>query len=165
MVETEFVIRCSGRVEYAKALIIGAIFTYGIMKFHSLSPIQFPLNTAYMVIWGVVALFIIAAFIRAKIQYIDVNSEGVTMHAGLINKKTNYAPYSKIDNVKIDRNLIERVFFLGTLGIDTAASDQIEIQMANVPSHYLTRIQAYIQKKTEDAHAQTLAPPPAPRRF
>jgi putative membrane protein len=165
MVETEFVVRCSGRIDYLKAIAFGVLFGYGAMRLHTFSFVPpFSLNMAYMAIGGFAALLIIAAFIRAKIQYIDVDSEGVTMHTGLINKKTTYVPHRRIDNVKINRSLIERIFFLGSLGIDTAGSNQVEIQMNNIPSHYLDRMQAYIQRKMEEAH---MPPPeqPKPRRF
>ncbi|MEM4271990.1 MAG: PH domain-containing protein [Candidatus Bilamarchaeaceae archaeon] len=165
MVETEFTVRCSGRIDYAKAIALGIVFAYAAGKAHSLSFVPaFSLNMAYIIIGGFAALLIIVAFIRAKIQYIDVDSEGITMHSGLINKKTSYIPYRRIDNVKINRNLIERIFGLGSIGVDTAGSNQVEIEMDNIPYHYLERMQAYIKRKSEEAHLHP-EEHPQPRRF
>ena len=165
MVETEFAVRCSGRIDYLKAIAFGIAFGYGAMRLHAYSFVpSFSLNLAYMLIGGFAVLLVIVAFIRAKIQYIDVDSEGVTMHTGLINKKTMYVPYRKIEEVKINRSLIDRIFFLGSLGIDTAGTAQVEIQMNNVPSHYLDRMQAYIRRKMEEARMEP-PPQPKPRRF
>lgn len=164
MVETEFVVRCSGRIAYAKAIALGIVFGYAAMRLHGLSFVPpFSLNMAYMVVGGFAALMMVVAFIRAKIQYIDVDSEGVTMHTGLINKKSVYVPYRRVDGVRINRSIIDRIFLLGSLGIDTAGSNQVEIQMENIPSHYLDRMKAHIQKKTEEAHYEARREPERPK--
>jgi putative membrane protein len=155
MVETEFVVRCSGRIQYAKAIIVGAILTYAAMRAHNW--VEFPVMTAYEAIWGLAIFYIIISFVRAKIQYIDIDSEGITMHTGLVNKKTRYVPYERIDNIKVDRNIIERIFFLGSLGVDTAGSNQVEIQMRDIPSHYLDRMISSVQKRVSEARGR--APP------
>jgi len=138
MVETEFVVRRSGRMDYVRALfgaaIIAAIFTWVNTTY------ALPLELIYSIVVVLTILSIVAAFIRAKVQYIDIDDEGITMHAGLFNKKTTYVPYERVTNVQIHRSFAERLFLLGTLQVDTAGSHRIEIVMHNIPSKYLDKI-------------------------
>ena len=138
MVETEFVVRCSGRMEYATTVIAALVLAYIVFTLHNW--IAFPLDTVLLVVGGIVAISIAVSFVKAKIQYIDVDSEGVTMHAGLLNKKTVYVPYERVTNIHINRSLLERIFMLGTLQIDTAGTNVKEINMRNIPSQYLDKI-------------------------
>lgn len=138
MIETEFVVRRCGRMDYVRALfgaaVMAAILTWANTMY------VIPLELLYSLVVVLTVLSIVAAFIRAKVQYIDIDDEGVTMHAGLFNKKTTYVPYERVTNVQIHRNFIERIFMLGTLQIDTAGTHQVEIIMHNIPSHYLNKI-------------------------
>ncbi|MCP4646891.1 MAG: PH domain-containing protein [bacterium] len=138
MVETEFEVRRSGRMDYIRALfgaaIMAAIVTWVNMAY------VLPLELIYSVIVGLTVISMVAAFIRAKVQYIDIDDEGITMHTGLFNKKTTYVPYERVTNVQIHRNFVERLFLLGTLQVDTAGTHRIEIIMHNIPSHYLDKI-------------------------
>ena len=138
MVETEFVVRCSGRMDYARAVFGAAVMAVIFMWVNTMHAI--PLNLLYSLVVILAGISIVAAFIRAKIQYIDVDDEGVTMHTGLFNKKTTYVPYERVTNIQVRRSFVERLFMLGTLQIDTAGTHQIEIIMHNIPSHYLDKI-------------------------
>ncbi|MBD3398288.1 PH domain-containing protein [Candidatus Micrarchaeota archaeon] len=138
MVETEFVVRCSGRMDYVRAVfgaaIMGGIFTWVNQTY------PLPLELLYSLVAILTVISIVAAFIRAKIQYIDVDDEGITMHRGLFNKKTTYVPYERVTNVQVHRSFWERLFMLGMLQIDTAGTNQKEIVMYNIPSHYLDKL-------------------------
>jgi uncharacterized membrane protein YdbT with pleckstrin-like domain len=143
MVETEFVVRCSGRMDYVRALF-GAAIMAGILTWVDRT-YALPLELLYSIIAVLAITSIVAAFIRAKIQYIDIDDEGITMHAGLFNKKTTYVPYERVTNVQVHRDFIERLFLIGTLQIDTAGSNRIEVVMHNIPSHYLGKIAKSVQ--------------------
>jgi len=145
MVETEFVVRCSGRMEYVTAIIAALVLAYIVFTLHNW--IAFPLDTALIMLGALAAVSIVISFVKAKIQYIDVDSEGVTMHIGLLNKKTTYVPYERVTNVHINRSLLERVFMLGTLQIDTAGTNMVEISMRNIPSQYLDKIAKSVHRK------------------
>ena len=138
MVETEFVVRRSGRMDYVRALfgaaIIAAIFTWVNATY------PLPLELIYSIVVVLTIISIVAAFVRAKVQYIDIDDEGITMHAGLFNKKTTYVPYERVTNVQIHRSFVERLFLLGTLQVDTAGTHKVEIIMHNISSQYLDKI-------------------------
>ena len=144
MVDTEFIVRCSGRIEYAAAIIAAIMLAYAAFTLRNW--ISFPLDTVLLLIGALAAFSIIVSFVKAKIQYIDVDSEGVTLQLGLFNKKTTYVPYERITNIHVNRSILERVFMLGTLQIATAGTNAIEINMHNVPSHYLNKVAKKVSK-------------------
>lgn len=136
--QTDFIVRCSGRLEYASTLIGAAILGYIILRLHNWVP--FPVDIFLLFVGLVAAISIVISFIKAKIQYIEVDSEGITMHMGLFNKKTTYVPYERVTNVSVHRSFLERIFRLGSLQVDTAGTNQAEISMHNIPSNFLERI-------------------------
>ena len=136
--QTDFIVRCSGRLEYATTIIGAVILCYVVLRLHNWVP--FPLDILFLFIGLVAAISIVISFIKAKIQYIEVDSEGITMHIGLFNKKTTYVPYERVTNVGVHRTLLERIFKLGSLQVDTAGTNKAEINMRNIPSKYLDRI-------------------------
>ena len=136
--QTDFIVRCSGRLEYTSALIGAVILSYLLMRLHNW--VSFPIEAILLFVWLVTAISIVISFIKAKIQYIEVNSEGIMMHTGLFNKKTTYVPYKRITNVGVHKNFLERFLKLGCLQIDTAGTNMVEISMRNIPSKYLDRI-------------------------
>ena len=138
MMHTEFVVRCSGRMEYAGTLIGAAILSYILITINKW--VVFPLDLFLGLVWAIAIVSIVIAFVKAKIQYIEVDDEGITMHIGLFNKKTTYVPYERVTNIAVHRNLLERVFLLGSLQIDTAGTNRAEINMKNISAKYLDMI-------------------------
>ncbi len=144
MIHTDFIVRCSGRIEYTRTILSAGILGYILFRIHNW--INFPLELAIGIILIISILLILIAFIRAKIQYIEIDEEGMTLHGGLFNKKTTYVPYKRITNIAVHRSIIERVFLLGSLQVDTAGTNQVEINMKNIPAEYLDRIIKSVHK-------------------
>ena len=122
-------------MDYVRSVLAALVFTFVLLRLNNW--VSFPLELVLGAVWGIAILSIVAAFIRAKIQYIEVDTEGVTLHMGLFNKKTTYVPYERITNVHINRGFVERLFLLGSLEIDTAGTAQVEIKVDSIPSKYL----------------------------
>lgn len=140
-----FVVRCSGRMEYANSIIWAVIVGYVITLVRNY--VEFPMET----VLGILAVFtlfaLIVANIRARIQYIEVKGEGLTVHKGLLNKRVMFIPYGRITNLRINRGILERIFMLGSVEVDTAGTNTVEVVMGNIPSHYLGRLQEAVQGK------------------
>lgn len=145
MPRTRLLVRCSGRKEYAGTLAGTAVLAYAILAIHNW--VEFPPEIPLAVLGIVALLSIFGAFVRAKIQYLEMDSEGLKMHVGLFNKQTVYVPYERITNTKVKRTLSERLFMLGTLEVDTAGTGRTEIIMHNIPSRYLDTLSRGIQKR------------------
>lgn len=152
MVETEFVVRRSGRREYFTAFVAAVVASFILFSLNNW--MELPLQALVFIVWVLAGVSGVISFIKAKIQYIDVDDEGITLHKGLFNKKTTYVPYERITNINVDHNFIDRVFMLGTLKVDTAGTTKTEITMGSIPNKYLEKmsgcISGYIGKKRHE---------------
>ena len=130
-------------MEYANsilwAVVVGYVIT--IAREH----VEFPLETALGILVAFTLFAMSLAHIRARIQYIQVKGEGLTVHKGLLNKKVMFIPYGRITNLRVNRSILERLFMLGNVEIDTAGTHNVEVMMWNIPSHYLGKLQEAVQ--------------------
>ncbi|MFA5411929.1 MAG: PH domain-containing protein [Candidatus Micrarchaeia archaeon] len=141
-------IHTTGRMMYAKALALAVLGSYAwmqITRFFSL-PAPIPIY-GYYLIWGLMLLAVIAAFIRSKLQTLEMTNDGVTSRTGIINVKTRFVPFSKVDNVRMERNIFDRIFMVGTIRVDTLASSGMEISMSEIPSRDLEEALNFIQSR------------------
>ena len=69
-----------------------------------------------------VLLTIIEQFIS-----LEIGDSDLIYKKGILSMKTTLIPYNKITDTRFNQTLVERIFGLGTLEVDTAGSDQIAI--------------------------------------
>lgn len=138
-------IHTSGRFMYAKAIILAAIASFAWMQIENFFHFSIPL--AYPIIAAFALLIILVAFIRSKLQSLEITDEGLTSRMGIINVKTMFIPYSKIDSVHVSRTIFDRIFMLGTLRVDTLASLGVEFVMHDIPSRHLEEALQAIQSR------------------
>ncbi|HNT60503.1 MAG TPA: PH domain-containing protein, partial [Candidatus Bilamarchaeaceae archaeon] len=138
----------TGRIMYAKALLLAILGSYAWMEINRFFTLPAPIPTyGYYVIWGLMLLAAIAAFVRSRLQTLEVTGEGVTSRTGIINVKTRFIPFSKVDNVHVERNIFDRIFMVGKIRVDTLASSGMEISMGDIPSKDLEEALSYIQSR------------------
>ncbi|MDD2655639.1 MAG: PH domain-containing protein [Candidatus ainarchaeum sp.] len=152
-------IHTTGRMMYAKAIVLAVLGSYAWMqinKFFTL-PVPIPIYGYYLV-WGLMLLAAIAAFIRSRLQTLEVTNEGVTSRTGIINVKTRFVPFSKVDNVRMERNVFDRIFMVGTIRVDTLASSGMEISMTEIPSKDLEEALTFIQSRIHGGRHEGVPP-------
>jgi len=120
-----FKIVTSGRLYYT-FIIIGIIFVSLLFSLLGLF-IVLP----FVLIIGIICL--IVAYIFAQNHYIEFENNEIHAQVGLLNTKNLYAPYANIDHVEIKSDLIQKIFLLCELRIDTTGRGDTEIVMANIP--------------------------------
>ncbi len=128
-------INTSGRMMYTKAILLAVIAVFAWMQIEKFFRLSYP--AAYVIILVFALLIIIVAFIRSRLQSFEITDEGITSRIGIINVKTQFVPYNKIDSVNVSRSIFDRVFRLGTLRVDTLATIGTEIIMSDIPSRHL----------------------------
>ena len=151
-------VNTSGRIMYAKAILLAVIAVFAWMQIEKYFHLNYPL--AYLVIPAFALLIIIVAFIRSKLQSLEITDEGITSRLGIINVKTQFVPYSKIDSVSMSRTIFDRIFRLGLLRIDTLASIGTEIMMSDIPSHHLEEALQAIQSRIHPGGGRNEGVPP-----
>ena len=152
-------IHTTGRMMYVKAIVLALLGSYAWMQINKffLLPAPIPIY-GYYLIWGLMLLAIISAFIRSKLQTLEITNDGVTSRTGIINVKTRFVPYSKVDNVRMERNIFDRIFMVGTIRVDTLASSGIEISMGEIPSKDLEDALNFIQTRIHGGRHDAVPP-------
>lgn len=151
-------VNTSGRLMYAKAILIAAIALFAWTQVEKLFHIAYPI--VYLIIPAFALLIIIVAFVRSKLQTFEITDEGVTSRTGIISVRTQFVPYSKIDSVNMTRTIYDRIFRLGSLRIDTLASIGTEIVMSEVPSKHLEEALQAIQSRIHPGGGRNEGVPP-----
>ncbi len=104
-----------------------------------------------------------AAFLYFQNRYIHVEDEVLTVRQGVLTSKMSVIPFNKIDEIKTQYTLFDRVLGIGTIMIDTAGTSGVEVVFSNVPQEsinaFLGLFRQYRQKqeapKTEGGHGGT----------
>lgn len=151
-------VNTSGRIMYAKAVLLGAIAVFAWMQIEKYFHLSYP--PAYLIIPGFALLIIMVAFIRSKLQTLEITDEGITSRLGIINVRTQFVPYSKVDSVNMSRTIFDRIFRLGTLRIDTLASIGTEIVMNDIPSDHLEEALKAVQSRIHPGGGRHEGVPP-----
>jgi membrane protein YdbS with pleckstrin-like domain len=79
------------------------------------NPFAFAL-LAYFVMLIVVTLFVYNNFLY------EIDADGLRIESGVIYKRQVSLPYEQIQNVNIERTILDRIFGLSRIGIETAGS-------------------------------------------
>ena len=149
----------SGRFMYAKAMLIALIAVFAWMQVEKFFHLSAWSTAAYLIITAFAFLMIVVAFIRARLQTFEITDEGITSRTGILNVKTRFVPYSKIDSVHMSRNIFDRVLMLGTLRVDTLASMGEEIVMSDISSGHLEPALQAIQSRIRGGGGSEGVPP------
>jgi membrane protein YdbS with pleckstrin-like domain len=126
-------------------LILLSIVLFLIREF--LSDIFVPIIT---LVWVIGLIQIIYLSIHARFISLDIGENDLLFRKGVLSMKTNLVPYKKITDARFGQSIIERVFQVGTLEIDTAGSDRVSIRIPSVPFKDLERIISIVRSKRGD---------------
>ncbi len=150
MVDEEFSIKMSGRIYY---FTFTALFTVLVLiSYLSNSPRI--LGVGDFLFYGSLTLLfvlsLIISVVYTKVNEVEVTSSGVTARKGLLNTKTVFVPYHKVDNVRVNVSLIERIFGLGQLIVDSTGGSGLEIHMSYLPYPFLTKMLIVIKRNMHE---------------
>lgn len=76
-------------------------------------------GAAFLVCYGIAALGFYVRFRTLRYRWDD---DGVTRQWGLLFRRESFLSYKRIQDAKVSQGVVERVFGLGTITIETAAS-------------------------------------------
>ena len=155
--EAIFYLKPSGRIFYTALVIVYFLTVLGSAVawwFKVLPSFVFGLVLFGSSVLLLVSLVLVALYFQ--LSYIKVENDSVLLKKGLVNRKSTLIPFNRIDNVKTNANLVEMLFGLKTLMIDTSGSDEIEIVLDNIPVEQVERFMDYYNKWRE-VHARDAA--------
>ena len=93
----------------------------------------FRLQTCLGVLVGILGLasVLYAEFSRLTIRY-TVTDSRIIRKDGIIRRRTNQMPFNKIERVELDQGLIQRIFNLGDIVLDTGEDTIVLQSLGNV---------------------------------
>jgi putative membrane protein len=124
----------------------------------------------YLGIAGIIIFIAIIAFLRYWFFkfYIDYKLEEFVIENGIFNKTKTTIPFHKIQKVNIDQSLIQRVFNVHKVELDTAGSDEKEASIAAISQEMAFELKKQLLENTEkNSHLKgdTLSNEEQPKSF
>jgi putative membrane protein len=105
----------------------------------------------YLGIIGIIIFIGIIAFLRYWFFkfYIDNKLEEFVIENGIFNKTKTTIPFHKIQKVTIDQSLIQRIFSVYKLELDTAGSDKKEASISAISQEMAIELKKHLLENTK----------------
>jgi putative membrane protein len=102
-----------------------------------LERILFPLIAA---LWVIGIIFIAVAFVTSRFQTLTLEENGMLYQSGIISTRRILLSYAKITETTYTQGLVQRLFGVGTLFVDTAGGSNVAVRMNDVKHAELQKI-------------------------
>ena len=101
------------------------------------------------VIWLLCIFLALRAFISAQFQTIMLEDATITYLSGVLSRDRVILPYAKITEATFRQSIIQRMFGVGTLFVDSAGGSTVAIYLEDIRSDELEKIVKAINKKVD----------------
>ncbi len=133
------------------AKIIMAVLVISISMYYFQSIIGTQTLFYILVLWVASLLLTLLTTALHRFKTVEIGDNSVKLITGIVHIKSIIVPYHNITNVHASQGLLQRIFGLGTLGIDTAGGDVIEAVLEDIPNSSLNEIVRRIEEKKKRA--------------
>jgi uncharacterized membrane protein YdbT with pleckstrin-like domain len=114
--------------------IIGGIALFAYVALNDVKgPIGFLLNAGALILLVAGPVFFANVILsHYSIRYF-LTDYRIIRKTGVFTKKVIYVPYDSIQNIRISKNLSERIMDIGDILIDTSGGDAVELVIEDIP--------------------------------
>ena len=106
------------------------------------------LLTILIVIWLIGLFYIFLAFLMAKFHRVSLDGNTITYNSGILSIRKIVLPYSRITEASFNQSLLQRIFGVGTLNVDTAGGANMAIHVNDIKHSDLQRILDLINRRS-----------------
>jgi len=99
------------------------------------------------IVWGLTILSGIFLFIKERFVSLEIGDHDLVYKKGILFTRTVLVPYEKVTDARYSQGLLERIFGLGTLDVDTAGTSDIAIKMPGVHRKDMEEILGNVRHK------------------
>lgn len=124
--------------EAARMMVLAILLTIFVVIFRGSIGAMF--NFILMVIWAVAIIKILYAYAIANFHTVTLDKTTVTYTQGVFAQKKTILPYERITEASFDQTVIQRLFNVGDLKVDSAGGKSIAIHVANVRKGEIDKI-------------------------
>ncbi len=132
-------------VAVTKVVLMAILLT--ILLFVMRDVVERILSTLLISLWAVAFVFVVISFIAARFHTITLEENSITYNSGILSLRRIVLPYAKITEASYTQTLLQRVFGVGTLNIDTAGGNNVAIHIHDIRYGHLRKILDEINAK------------------
>lgn len=104
---------------------------------------------AAVALFALVVVLALASYLASFFTSIEVTEDEVAFKKGILSITRVHVPYSRVTSINMRQSLIERLFGLGTLEIETAGGPKTEIAINAMPFATLKKIVGEIREEAD----------------
>lgn len=103
--------------------------------------------TLLLSLWLVAFIFVSISLIAARFHTLSLEENSIIYNSGILSLRRIVLPYAKITEASYTQSLIQRIFGVGSLNIDTAGGNNVAIHVHDIRYGHLKRILEEINSK------------------
>ncbi len=96
--------------------------------------------TLMAAVWLLGAVSVMASLVSVKFHTLTLDESGLVYQSGVLSTRRIVIPYAKVTEASYHQNLVQRIFGVGTLNVDTAGGSFMAIHMYDVKHSHLMLI-------------------------
>ncbi len=117
-------------VKIAKALLVAVLLTVALYVLRDYTHDAF--GWALALIWGIALLSCLLAFISTMFVTLEISENDLVFKKGILAVKTVLVPYNRVSDTRYNQSIVERLFGVGTLEVETASESGVAIRIPAV---------------------------------
>ncbi|VVC04886.1 Bacterial PH domain protein [Candidatus Bilamarchaeum dharawalense] len=117
-------------VQVVKFILIAIFVSLILLFLRDYIPTIFP--PLILALWLITLFYILVAYIRTKTRSIVLDEESITYTSGLFTVHKVILHYFKITEVTYTQDIVQRLFGIGTINMDTAGGNTIAIHVVDL---------------------------------
>jgi uncharacterized membrane protein YdbT with pleckstrin-like domain len=132
-------------VAVTKVIIMAALLS--ILLYVMKDVVERIFSTLLLSLWLVAFVFVTISLIAARFHTLTLEENTIAYNSGILSLRRIVLPYAKITEASYTQSLIQRIFGVGSLNIDTAGGDSVAIRIHDIRYGHLKTILDEINAK------------------
>lgn len=137
-------------ISVAKFVVIALLVT--ILLFLIKKSVEQFFFTFLLGMWAAALFFSLVSYVYSRVRSVVLEDKAIVYSSGLIAVKKTILHYPKITEVNYSQGLMQRIFGIGTLNLDTAGGNNIAITVSDLNISDLKKIVHDINEKSTKKH-------------
>lgn len=101
----------------------------------------------FLAVAGISLLMIILAFTAARFHTLTIEESSISYQTGVLSTHSVVLPYPKITEASFTQGLIQRIFGVGTLNLDTAGGSVVAIHISDIKRSDIEEVMKEVKTK------------------
>jgi len=118
------------------AVIVLILAAFGLQHYYKPTwPLWLPLILAVFFLW------VVSRHLKRMTRKLTISAERLVYEEGLLGKSTRTIPLAKVQDVRVDQSLVDRLFGVGSVSMETAGgSSRLVMRPIDGPHHIADEI-------------------------